>query len=82
MLASFAADFEGLLECIREALEVIPRGRVHATASLGGLAATVDERIAELARSDVTHRIWSGDHTLWAQAPAEIADYAAAGALS
>ena len=73
-LASFAADFDGLLECIREALEVIPSGRVKVTASLGGLAATVDERIAELARSDATHRIWSGDHTLWAKEPVEIAD--------
>ena len=73
-LASFAADFDGLLDCIGRALAAVQDTRLHHVASLGRLGEAVDARIATMTEAAVVRRTWSGDHTLWQPDPTEIAD--------
>ena len=73
-LASFAADFDGLLACIGTALTAIQNERFHHAGSLGPLDAAVDGRLSRMAGDDVVRRLWAGDHTLWKPDPTEIAD--------
>ena len=72
-LAAFAADFARLLRCISDAMAAALHVSTTAS-SLGPLANAVDERLARFAREDVTHRLWSGDHTLWTDHDTEISD--------
>ena len=44
------------------------------TSRLGPYQAAVEGSLAEMRRSDVTRRLWSGDHTLWKPKPVEIAN--------
>ena len=73
-LASFAADFDGLLACIGKALAAIQNERFHHAGSLGPLAGAVDDRLSRMANDDVVRRAWAGDHTLWKPDPTEIED--------
>ena len=73
-LASFARDFDRLLERIGKALTEAPAGRPRHGGSLDGLTARVNERLASLLDQKVVRRIWARDHTVWKPQPDEIAD--------
>ena len=73
-LASFAADFDGLLACIGKALAAVQNERFHHAGSLGPLDTAVDGRLSRMAGDDVVRRMWARDHTLWKPDPTEIAD--------
>ena len=74
-LGSFAADFRSLLDCIDASLSALndPRSRSDG-GGLGALAPRLSGRLGALAEEEVVRRLWSGDHTLWADGPGEIAD--------
>ncbi len=73
-LDAFEADFLALLRCIDEALTAIRSGSARIEGSLGPIADTASEALDRLAREDVAGRLQAGDHTLWADDPAGIAD--------
>lgn len=73
-LQAFARDFEALLGKIRLRLETAPSRCVHASATLGPVAATVEARIETLRRDHIVERIWQGDYTVWSDDPTELAD--------
>ena len=73
-LAAFQDDFQALLDCIDQALSAIRSGRARYEGSLGPVEGAAAAAVAQLARDDVSGRLWSGDHTLWADDPTEISD--------
>ena len=73
-LASFAADFEGLLSCIGDSLTALPAGKPRHSARLADLAPRVETRLQALEQQEVVHRLWAGDYTLWKLEPREIPD--------
>ena len=73
-LQSFGDDFQSLLGCIDEALSTIQSGRARRGGDLGPIEGAVDDAVAALASDDVPNRLWSHDHTLWADEPTEISD--------
>ena len=73
-LASFARDFDRLLERIDKALAEVPAGRPRHGGSLHGLTARVHERLESLRDREVVRRTWACDHTVWKRKPAEISN--------
>ena len=73
-LASFAKDFERLLEVIGKTLGAAPARRVRHGGDLDGLAGRVSGRLESFQQQDVVRRLWSSDHTLWKPEPTEIAN--------
>ena len=73
-LDAFEADFLALLRCIDEALTAIRSGSARTAGSLGPIEAATSEALDRIAREDVAGRIALGDHTLWADDPAGIAN--------
>ena len=73
-LASFSSDFESLLGCIRSSISAARVDAMAPGSSLGSLSDAVEMRLSNFAETDTNHRIWSYDHTLWADDPTEIAD--------
>ena len=71
-LAAFQTDYQKLLEAIDAKRERILSREAPVRARLGPLTATLDERLAALARADVPRRVWAHDHTLWRPEPEEI----------
>jgi len=74
-LASFAADFRALLDCIDASVATLRDPTYRSDGSgLGSLAPAVEARLAALASDETVRRLWAHDHTLWAEEPREIAD--------
>ncbi len=73
-LASFAKDFERLLEVIGKTLSTVPAGRVRHGGDLDGLAGSVSGRLESFQHDDVVRRLWASDYTLWKPEPTEIAN--------
>lgn len=73
-LDAFEADFLALLRCIDEALTAIRSGSARIEGQLGPIADATSEALGRLAGEDVAGRLQAGDHTLWADDPAGIAD--------
>ena len=73
-LASFANDFDALLQEIEKTLRDAPSGRDTHNGELGGLTDAVRKRLEASRDQDISRRIWSFDHTLWKPEPTEIAD--------
>ena len=73
-LASFGADFELLLGCLRDSLAALPTGRPRHTAAFAALTPRLETRLAALEANSVMDRLWAGDHTLWKLEPRQIPD--------
>jgi transaldolase/glucose-6-phosphate isomerase len=71
-VASFSQSFQSLMDSIAEKRERLVAGWRHLTGSLGAYQRLVDDGMANLAKNDITKRIWAKDHTVWKPAPAEI----------
>ena len=70
---AFADSFDQLVENLAHKRDMLlARDAAPVGASLGKARATADEAVASLQTNDTVARIWSGDHTLWSDAPAEI----------
>ncbi|MCC6381358.1 MAG: bifunctional transaldolase/phosoglucose isomerase [Dehalococcoidia bacterium] len=73
-LASFARDFQKLLDRLAEVLGSGPAGHLVPAGDLGPLAAAVARRLDAMARDRIVQRIWACDHTVWKPDPTEISD--------
>ncbi len=73
-LASFAKDFDKLIEALDAKLNEVRAGLARYADSLGALEQPARERLEEMADGDVLRRIWRKDHTVWKPDPTEITD--------
>ncbi|MFQ5879429.1 MAG: bifunctional transaldolase/phosoglucose isomerase [Dehalococcoidia bacterium] len=73
-VAAFQKDFEKLLAGIEAKCERVVTAAGRPSASLGSLAKPVEERLPQLAETEVPRRIWTRDHTVWKPEPAEISN--------
>ena len=72
---AFADSFDQLIDNISAKRErLLATSAAPAGVSLGKARATADEAVASLQGSETLARIWSRDHTLWSNDPAEISD--------
>jgi transaldolase/glucose-6-phosphate isomerase len=71
-VAQFARAFESLMDSITEKRERLLAGWEQLSAALGDDQPAVDKALSELADHHVLSRIWSHDHTVWKEDPAEI----------
>jgi len=71
-IASFAKDFDALLETIANKLEQVRAGRERQRTTLSTMLAPVSERLEQMDRDKVVERIWRKDHTVWKDDPTEI----------
>ena len=73
-LHAFTSSFAALVDCVQGRSDSRRAVRAQTGERPGGLAAEVDAVVAGLAARDGVRRIWSRDHTLWQEDPAEVAD--------
>ncbi len=71
-IASFAKDFDALLETIAKKLEQVRAGGERQRTTLSTMLAPVSERLERLDRERVVERIWRKDHTVWKDDPTEV----------
>ncbi len=71
-VSSFSKSFDSLLTSISEKRERLLAERKGFTARLGDFQPVVDKALARLRDNKIINRIWSGDHTVWKENPAEI----------
>jgi transaldolase/glucose-6-phosphate isomerase len=73
-VASFAKSFDTLLGSIGEKRERLLAGKRGFKASLGDFQSVVDKSLLKLRDDKMINRIWSLDHTVWKEDPAEISN--------
>ncbi len=73
-LASFANDFDALLQEIEKTLQETPSGRDAQSRKLADLTDAVNRQLEASRKQDISRRIWSLDHTVWKPESTEIAN--------
>ena len=73
-IASFAKDFDALLQTIATKLERVRAGRERQRTTLSTMLVPVSERLQQMDRDRIVERIWRKDHTVWKDDPTEIAN--------
>ncbi len=73
-VASFAKSFDAFLGSIGEKRERLLAGEKGFRASLGAFQSVVDKSLVKLRDERIINRIWSLDHTVWKEVPAEISN--------
>jgi transaldolase/glucose-6-phosphate isomerase len=71
-IASFAKDFDALLQTIAAKLEQVRSGRERQRTTLSTMLVPVTERLQQMDRDRIVERIWRKDHTVWKDDPTEI----------
>jgi transaldolase/glucose-6-phosphate isomerase len=71
-IASFAGDFEALLQTIAKKLDEVRAGRERQRIAPSTMLAPVSERLERIDRDRILERIWRKDHTVWKDDPTEI----------
>ncbi|PKB73368.1 MAG: transaldolase [SAR202 cluster bacterium Io17-Chloro-G7] len=72
-LKGFVESFEKLMANIEDKKSrLLAREHEHPGVSLGDYLPDVESALADLQRSQVISRVWSGDHTVWKEGPTEI----------
>jgi transaldolase / glucose-6-phosphate isomerase len=71
-IASFAKDFDALLETIGAKLDRVRAGRERQRTVLSTMLAPVTERLERMDADRVIERIWRKDQTVWKDDPTEI----------
>jgi transaldolase / glucose-6-phosphate isomerase len=71
-IASFAKDFDALLQTIATKLEQVHAGRERQRTTLSTMLVPVSERLERMDRDRIVERIWRKDHTVWKDDPTEI----------
>jgi transaldolase/glucose-6-phosphate isomerase len=78
-VASFAADFDVLMQSIADKAAKFAGGRHnslsdHISYHLGEAQGMVDAALAEMEQQQIVTRIWAHSYTVWSDSPAEISD--------
>jgi transaldolase/glucose-6-phosphate isomerase len=71
-IASFAGDFEALLQTIAKKLDQVRAGRERQRIAPSTMLAPVSERLERMDRDRILERIWRKDHAVWKDDPTEI----------
>ena len=71
-IASFAGDFDALLDVIAKKLDQVRAGREPQRIAPSTILAPVSERLRQMDRDRILERIWRRDHTVWKDDPTEI----------
>src|SRR4029450_4875073 len=71
-IASFAKDFDALLQTIATKLERMRAGCERQRTTLSTMLVPVTERLQRMDQDRIIERIWRKDHTVWKDDPTEI----------